>query len=829
MIAFASLTFLVSSCVGPSYSISLSASPDKEAYGIWETVEFSWNVYVNGDEIVVPVDVVIDGTVVASGSTETEYTLEMSKIGVGEHTFGIVAKIDDNITLEATKSFRVYEVTLEVIKPASEEIPIWRNTTDVEWNVSGDASDLVYQIYVDGVLKGSTDGTSFTIHVDSLEIGEHNLEVVARDSEGATVATAESTFSVYTGVLVYSNFSDYDAFFEQDQMIYVLLLDPLSQENVGWELVADFYLDGQKLEGYWNGDYGIWYSPLSFSSPGTHTILVVVRDRDVENLIVGGRKIPVVFAERLDTRSEKPVLRLHVVEYNSGPGVEGAEVFVTNEDGEVVKVGITDEDGYVEMGLDSTGLYNISVGKSGYAPSAVYGLKLGNEVRDYTVIMKKANIEDRNLGVGYFSILPEVEVSFYEDSSKSTPVDLTESTVSKLYVRVEAKGIHPINVIYAAAGKVPGAGFFGRRLYSPATNVAEGDLDLSGTNGETEIHIVVYDYNDSRVDLVFYAHVERPEGEDGYYYTPILFSDFGYSNVDAYTSRGAVEFYSDPVSPKLGRFGLENVNPRPNAAPEDSNMWVEVWFLDYDLSSYYGLISDEFLKPEGYAIYRSEDGKLWKRIGFVPETSDYDVVFRDNDATLRPGKIYYYMIRTVLPGGKEGEARYLGYTVPLGTFNVDLVQPADGATNVSRDPTFVWKPTSDAFSVIPNGVTFEGTYTYTLWIYDFVQSENHLVPLDENNSQLMIYSSEATQMSLKFSSVNWAIISYDFGGIYLYPHSMLEPNKTYEWAVDLAYAQAEFDGGRGTAYSIAINEGYKGVGHWLVNGDVHNTFTTGRE
>jgi len=510
-------------------------------------------------------------------------------------------------------------------------------------------------------------------------------------------------------------------------------------------------------------------------------------------------------------------LSLYVVGYNSGPGVEGATV--SANDGDFTAT--TDENGFAVVGLRWDGEPNeILIKKDKYALSGVKGLMLAEDATEatYKVVMKKALI-DANPDL---EKLPEATVEFFTDSSKATPVDLANVTDDP-YVVVKANADHKINIIYAAAGKIPGAGFFGPRLYESATDTLEGTLDINGLSGKTEIHVVVYDYNDNRVDYVFYANIAKTGETKGKKYEPLKWSDYGDSNLDAYTRRSGIEFYSLPINPKKNGSKISKYDVvKPQAAPKDSNLWVEVWFIDYNTAAYYSLVSTDTTAPEAYAIYRSFDGVKWEKIAVTEEG-----LYRDADPRLKPGKKVYYKVSAIYPDG-ESTAVDLGYVVPLDVFNVKLESPADGATNVSRDPTFVWKPTNDVFSVITDDATYSGMYVYTLWVYDLVQSENHLVPLNpDTGKQLIIGSTEATEMSLKFSSVPWAIIVGDLGGAYYYPYTVLEPNKTYEWAVDLAYAQAEFEGGN-MAYSIAIDEGY-GADYFGVHGDIYNTFTTGQE
>ncbi len=529
-----------------------------------------------------------------------------------------------------------------------------------------------------------------------------------------------------------------------------------------------------------------------------------------------------VFAIRVSVfYTYEGALKLHVVGYTSGSAVEGVKAYVNDEDtGE-----FTDEKGEMELMIKQNPV-DVLLEKEGYALSAVKNLTVVGE-RDYNVQIRKAqlNPDPRT------QKLPDVNIEFYTDSSKATPADL-ENLTSNPYIVVNVEAANVVNIIYAAAGKIPGSGFFGKRLFVSDTTTLEGYVDIAGLEGEIEIHVVVYDYNDNRVDIVIPAKVTKEGETELQKYEVLKQSSLGKVNLTAYTRRRGIEFYSLPgdIAEKQDT-RADVLGIKPQAAPEGGNLWIEVLFVDYDAASSMKLIDSSAVeRPEAYVVYRSFDGTNWEKAGVVAETPGNDGLFRDADPRLEPGKKVYYKVSAYYRDG-ESTPTYLGYVVPLDSFNVELKNPPNGARNVSRDPTFVWEPTNDAFAVIPEDVGYYGSYVYTLWIYDLVQSENHLYPLTSSGHQLILQSPEATEMSLEFSSVAWAIIALDFGKIFYYPGSQLEPNKTYEWAVDLAYAYAVFsdeEGNVNVAYSMAIDEGY-GADYWGIEGDIHSTFTTGLE
>ena len=81
-------------------------------------------------------------------------------------------------------------------------------------------------------------------------------------------------------------------------------------------------------------------------------------------------------------------------------------------------------------------------------------------------------------------------------------------------------------------------------------------------------------------------------------------------------------------------------------------------------------------------------------------------------------------------------------------------------------------------------------------------------------------------MSVKFSDCEWIFYNPSYYYLYYYPYDKLEPNKTYEWGMDLAVAYTMDEDS--AAYSIAVDYGY-GYDYLGVEADIFNTFTTGAE
>ena len=519
-------------------------------------------------------------------------------------------------------------------------------------------------------------------------------------------------------------------------------------------------------------------------------------------------------------------MSIYVVEYNSGPAVEGATVTIS--DGVNEFIALTNDKGVVQFDPDDFGdAVNVVVSKNEYSISRVSGLKPENS-KTYEIIMKKANLNS-DPGSQEF---PEVNVEFMDMAGN--PLDITQPIGDDFKVRITVDSTNQVHIIYAALGKVPGAGFFGDRCYVPDATVATCDISIKGFSGETDFHVVVYDYNDNRVDKVFYLNILGQQADEVKIFQPMKWSTIGdYVNLEAVTRNDGVEFYvNDPILESKNYKLLKKMGKmKPLAAPENCNLWVNVWWIDYNTAVDEGLIDPaSYDMPDGYNIYRSFDGIKYEKIGFVKQDAiNPTTEFIDKSALLEPGKKVWYKVSSVY-GDLESTPVDLGSVVPLDTFDVILVNPKDGDTNVSRNPVFKWRPNKSLES--PEGTV---TYRYAIWLYNLVQSNEHIFPADPDTWYPFIFASEepitmsatftgnATETTLGYI---WLVLNPDYMFMYNYFFDKLEPNKTYEWGMDLAYARVWDDSDNSLAVSIAVDYGY-GVDPFGNPASLFADFTTG--
>ena len=522
-----------------------------------------------------------------------------------------------------------------------------------------------------------------------------------------------------------------------------------------------------------------------------------------------------------------------VVEYQTGPAVEGATVVVKNGS-EVLVEDVTDENGEVTFNLSGfSEKIDVELKKQGYALSKIEGLKredLENGVKE--VPLRKAKL-DKNPDTQTF---PKVTLTFFDlDTS-----NITENFILRVDVETDN---HPSS-IYAKIGSVPGAGFLGEREFAPDTKTATFTIDISNFDGEVPLYVVFYDYNDNRVEKIEYITINREDEEvEGTLFVPISPVILDSVSLLAWTRNQGVEFYSrdkiiEIASEKFDTNKNSNLSqdfdPLKNfgkgleAAPKGTNLWIEIYWYDYDTLDYYGFIDPNVIRPDGYNVYRSFDGVNYRKIATVG--SGY---YLDPSAQNAPGKEVWYAVSSYYKGrnDEESELVKLGSVVPLDSFNVNLKSPANRETNVSRQPTFVWEPTKE---LAPPESEVE--YYYTMWIYDLVQSENYIFPGGFDGTTFYypydFMTLEATEVSVTFKGnegspeyedLIWFLYLSD--GIYFYDTNKLEPGKTYDWGVDYAFAVAEDEDS--LAISIAIDYGWRKDPLGGVMPEMHNVFTTG--
>jgi len=441
------------------------------------------------------------------------------------------------------------------------------------------------------------------------------------------------------------------------------------------------------------------------------------------------------------------VIEGYVTNHLSGEAVVGATVRAWPLDGEAPRytvisdyykaTAVTDSEGYYRLVVPE-GLYVVEVRKEGHATSRVEGVKVGSSTTTPTplhIVLKPV------FNPGWPVEPPKVTVSGVTEGMTITgPID----------VRIDASGPNDIQLIYAAFGKMPGARFHThpRVIYYDTYTTGEFSIDPAtyGVSGNTTFEVVVYDQNDNRTHVIYRVFV-----------TPA-----------AAPATIAAPLPPEPPTPmalavtlskQLGFFGAPL---DPQAAPPGGNLYVELrWRRS----------PDDPDNVTGYRIYRRLAGETEFRLLYtVQATGAWTYLYRDSTPDLAVGVTATYRI-TAYKGTVESEPIEAS-TTPLPPWDVRLVSPADGATEVDLLPTFTWEPTALVGT----------TQRYRVWVLDTAHGAPRYV----------------------VSGFLDNVTSWTFTGIPRTPYERLQPHRMYQWGIDLAIAYDDVT--NPTAVSVAVND-----------------------
>ncbi|HIQ00207.1 TPA: hypothetical protein EYH33_06685 [Candidatus Bipolaricaulota bacterium] len=472
-----------------------------------------------------------------------------------------------------------------------------------------------------------------------------------------------------------------------------------------------------------------------------------------------------------------------VVDHGSGEPVVGAVVLAYPEGGDVPlytvgsayygPVATTDASGHYKLTVPE-GIYTVRAEKDGQAVSIIQGVVVGSTAK-LDIIQKPV------FNPGWPLEPPEVEVTI--EGNPVEPGDRIELDAAALAdgldFRVDASGPNDINLIYAALGKTPGAGWLTapREVFGSTYTSGDATLDPAnyGVEGWTTFEVVVYDMNENRVHLIFHVYIPEAAGP------PSIGAPTGLTAL-AVTLGKKVSFYGEPLTVPSGAGELEI-----HAAPEGGNLYVE---LTWDASPDDASIT-------GYRIYRKLAGEAdFELIGTVAAAGDptASYTFRDSSSRLAVGVEATYQVRAYQ--GSTESAAVEASTTPLDVWDVRLLEPADGATGVSLTPTFRWQPTK----VVGN----DQYYVWVLW--DLALGAGYYLATDFLNETQFDYTDL---------------------GIVADPYEYLQPHRVYQWYIGEAVAYDDF--ANPTAISIAVNDvsWLTGNPHMPLPATDLFTFTTG--
>jgi len=354
--------------------------------------------------------------------------------------------------------------------------------------------------------------------------------------------------------------------------------------------------------------------------------------------------------------------------------------------------------------------------------------------------------------------------------------------------RVDAQGPNDIDLIYVALGKTPGSGWLTgtRQVYSSTYTTGDVTIDPAefGVEGETTFEVVVYDLNGNRTHLVHNIQVDVASG-------PGTLDPPATMDILAVTLGKKVEFYEAGFTVPSGAGDLQI-----QAAPAGGNLYIE---LTWDASPDDAVVGGAGIT--GYRIYRKLAGE--GDYTLIATVAQFDAVydpdtgvflyyqFRDSSPALEEGVEASYQVRAYM--GATESAAVEDATTPLGVWDVELLEPADGATDVSLTPTFRWQPTQRV-----------GGDQYYLWVlWDLALGAGYYLKAEKLNET-----------------------EHVFTGLPGTPYERLQPHRVYQWYIGLAVAYDDFADPK--AVSVATNDWWTAdYPYWDMPATDLFTFTTG--
>jgi hypothetical protein len=439
-----------------------------------------------------------------------------------------------------------------------------------------------------------------------------------------------------------------------------------------------------------------------------------------------------------------------------GPPVESS--LVEAKDGtNIISSTTTDEFGNFDLAGLPYGTYNIIVSQAGKATSKAQDIPILDSQTTVVNLVQK-----------------EVNVPTWETNPPTiSTTGITEGAVLSGIVACSVGVIDESDIKYIFIG----IDYIPSQLENDYSTIVPSFDTTLFPDGDYQLVIVVYDINYNRCQLTLNITIDNassgtiPETPTNLWPLSVTFGEsIGIYSKERNELFKEMNIKEDPNLISLSEDKTVDLDAVINVADPDSNIFVELnW--------------DEVNNATGYKIYRKFEGENNYQV--IGSTEEY-AYFYDTDPQLSVGGKVYYQVSAYNVFG-ESERTPEEWTIPLPKFNINLVDPVDGATGVSITPTLQWQP-----------VELVGKYQYFDW---YVQGKNDSVYTWNGGGEML---------------TSW-VYSWDYNG------DPLQYLKVYEWNVDYAVA---YDDSYSTfpvyrAVSIA------GDGNGSLNGAFE--FTTGSE
>lgn len=394
----------------------------------------------------------------------------------------------------------------------------------------------------------------------------------------------------------------------------------------------------------------------------------------------------------------------YVVNRKAGTNVAGTTVAVAGTDLSAV----TDESGLYRIMDVPAGLHTLTFTQDGYATSRVEGLRVDDQAETrYDTIQAEAF--DPFLP----TIPPTLSISVENgDSFPGGPEGALSFTVSGTVASPESNGFFSFGT--AALGTSRGtSGFLNAAVPGtlfPFDGGVETTVNLptAAFSGETSLHVVAYDVNFNRTEVIRYVTITPAETAGRLAEVTnlgafaVTFGDtavFGpLSRIRPFDGRALLDAVRNNDVSALQRLATEARGGAPTLGPQNALDEVITW-VDVDFAYQGGAL------PTAFRVHRrlATQGRFWP-IGQVgpeqicatltedeqpgPLDPDAGIIctFRDATAGLEAGVEATYRIEAIL--GDQNTLSGDSSVTPLPAFYVNALSPSNNATNVSVSPVY---------------------------------------------------------------------------------------------------------------------------------------------
>ena len=409
----------------------------------------------------------------------------------------------------------------------------------------------------------------------------------------------------------------------------------------------------------------------------------------------------------------------YVVNRKAGTAVEGTTVTV---DG-VGEVATTNENGFYSFEAPA-GIHTLTFNQEGYAESRVEGLAVKtNEETEYSTIQQE--IFDPFLPVEAPDLSVDVENGDLLTGGAEN--NAFTVTISGEVVNPDVNGFTFVDISLSQPGG--SSGYLNQfvpqqRLFTFEGGPTEVPLSAAGFNNATTLHVIGYDLNQNRTEVIRYvtvnsnANVSADLGDvENLEAQAVTFGDTGVFGSQSVSAQGAgqgvgLNTVSGPTAGDL----LEAVRTndlealQAQAQKLDGDAVTSQGFLDevvtwVDLTYEYNF--SEADRPVAFEVFRQLEGEgdfrsigrvsfaqayigdLFDSQGNIREDAQAPFLFgfRDASPALQADLSATYRVEAV--SGDERAASDTVSVTPLPAFYVDAENPANGATDVPVSPTYV--------------------------------------------------------------------------------------------------------------------------------------------